>query len=237
MVAEGMKPEEAMARIVCLDSRGLITSDRRGLQGHKKELAIEAGRIAATDLAGVVAEYKPTCLLGMSGQPGSFTEEIATTMAASCDRPIIMPLSNPTSMTEATPEHLLRWTKGKAIIGTGSPFAPVTYEGKSYGIGQANNVLIFPGAGLGAIAVGATRMPDEVFLAAAKALVPFGQPEDTAPLFPNLHVLRDVSRQVARAVGRALVEAGAAPDQSPEDIDKKIHDAIWEPEYVPYRLK
>ncbi|MHC4408564.1 MAG: NAD-dependent malic enzyme [Planctomycetota bacterium] len=235
MVADGIKPDEAMEKIVCLDSRGLIDTNRRNLSGHKKALATAAGRLQATDLFGVVREFKPTVLLGMSGQPGSFTEEIVRTMAAACDRPVIMPLSNPTSKTEATPEHLLRWTKGKAIIGTGSPFAPVTYEGKSYGIGQANNVLIFPGAGLGAIAVGATRMPDEVFLAAAQALVPFGQPDDQAALFPNLHALRDVSRAVARAVGRALVATGSAPDCSPEEIDKKINDAIWEPNYLPYR--
>jgi len=235
MVAEGLSRAEAMERIVCLDSRGLITSDRPGLAGHKKELAIEPERIDARDLLGVVRAYRPTTLLGMCGQPGAFTEEIVRAMAAHCERPVVFPLSNPTSRAEATPELILRWTEGRAIVATGSPFAPVSFQGRSYGIGQANNVLVFPGAGLGAIAVEARALPDAAFLAGARALVEFSSADATEPLFPSLHRLRDVSRAVARAVGRTLVEAGAAPDRSPEEIDARIAASIWEPAYLPYR--
>jgi len=243
MEAEGVPAEEARRNVLCLDSRGLIIGDRPGLRGHKLELATDAASVTdwtggydgVFELAAVVENFKPTVLIGTSGQPGSFTQAIVRQMMSYCDQPIIMPLSNPTSMAEATPEHLLRWTDGKAIIGTGSPFDPVTHDGVSYGIGQANNVLIFPGAGLGAIAVGARAVPDSAFLAAAQALVHFSDKSPTAPLFPPLHALRDVSHVVARAVARAIVDAGCAPEISPEEIDKRISNAIWDPAYLPYK--
>jgi len=243
MEAEGVPADHAKRQVLCLDSRGLILSGRPGLRGHKAEQATDAklvsdwkgGLDGVFELAAVVENFKPTVLIGTSGQPGTFTEPLIRKMASHCEQPIVMPLSNPTSMAEATPEHLMRWTNGKAIIGTGSPFDPVTHNGVSYGIGQANNVLIFPGAGLGAIAVGATAVPDSAFLAAAQALVAFSDPSPTAPLFPPLSALREVSHVVARAVGRAIVEAGAAPECSPEEIDRKIAEAIWDPAYLPYR--
>ncbi|MHC4956083.1 MAG: NAD-dependent malic enzyme [Planctomycetota bacterium] len=243
LVDEGVPAKEAMANILCLDSRGLIRADRSGLRGHKAELATDPAMIAKWkggpdgifDLEQVVENFKATILIGTAGQPGLFTRSIVQQMAQNCDRPIIMPLSNPTSKAEATPEHIMRWTDGKAIIGTGSPFDPVTHDGKNYGIGQANNVLIFPGAGLGAIAVGAKAVPETAFLAAAKALTQFSDASPTAPLFPSLHALREVSHAVARAVGRELVDAGAAPECSPEEIDRRIADLIWDPAYLPYR--
>ena len=243
MIDEGMAPEEVKRRILCLDSRGLIVADRAGLAGHKAELAADPAMVAGwresgsgpIGLQAVVDNFKPTTLIGTSGQPGAFSEAIVRAMASNCAAPVIMPLSNPTHMAEATPAEIIRWTDGTAVIGTGSPFDPVTRNGKSYGIGQANNVLVFPGAGLGAIAVRATKMTDGAFLAAAKSLVHFSDASVTAPLFPSLHALREVSHAVARAVGRALVAEGAAPDLSPEAIDERIQSLIWNPAYLPYR--
>ncbi|MHC4959096.1 MAG: NAD-dependent malic enzyme [Planctomycetota bacterium] len=233
-------------KVLAVDSRGLIVDDRPGLAGHKAKLAVDAGLVRgwkAEDLAHLslldtVRNFKPTMLVGMSGQPGAFTEEIVRAMAEHCDRPIVFPCSNPTSKAEATPEHLLRWTNGGAIVATGSPFAPVAVAGKSFEIGQANNALVFPGIGLGAIAAGARTLPDSVFLAAAQALHRMSNPEEqTASLFPPLHRLREVSRSVAFEVGKDLIACGAAPKRSEDELDKRLNELTWEPEYLEYRTE
>ncbi|MHC4133963.1 MAG: NAD-dependent malic enzyme [Planctomycetota bacterium] len=242
--SEGVPDRDAAGRSVCIDSRGLILSNRPGLSGHKVDLAAAPDLVAGWDVSGetiglleTVRNYKPTILLGMSGRPGSFTEEVVREMHRHCPRPVIFPLSNPTSLAEATPADLLRWTRGAALVATGSPFAPVDVEGQTYEIGQANNVLIFPGVGLGAVAVGAAHLPDVAFLAAAQALAEAAEVSTRpgAPIFPPLRSLRSISRIVGTAVARALVDADAAPPLSAEEIDERIAEFIWEPVYLPYR--
>jgi malic enzyme len=241
----GVPEHELKSRVLALDSRGLILSDRPGIDGEKRELAAStdqvAGWQAAPDgsfrLAEVVRQFRPGVLVGASGQAGAFTEEIVRSMAAGCERPVILALSNPTSLVEATPEDLIRWTDGAAIVGTGSPFPPVEYNGTRFTIGQGNNVLIFPGVGLGATAVSARWLPDRAFTAAARALFEFTAPERRpgAPIYPPLARLREVSRAVARAVARELVTTGVAESLSDAQIEQRLTDGIWMPQYLPYR--
>ncbi|HKW02743.1 MAG TPA: NAD-dependent malic enzyme [Vicinamibacterales bacterium] len=241
----GVPAAELSARVVCLDSKGLILSDRPGLSGVKRDIAADralaAGWTAAPDgtfgLAEVARGYRPTVLVGASGQPGAFTESIVRDMLAGCPRPIVLALSNPDSKTEVTPADLIRWTNGAAVTGTGSPFAPVEHGGRTYTIGQGNNAFIFPGVGLGATAVGAQWLPDVAFVAAARALVSVAStaPHAGAPIYPPLNRLREVSRAVATAVGAALVDAGAAPPLSAAEIERRVLAAMWEPRYLPYR--
>lgn len=241
----GLTPEEAARRVLCLDSRGLVLADRPGLAGHKRELACPPEDIAGWELADpdrppglldVVRNHHPTILVGMSGRPGVFDEEVVEAMHARCERPVILPLSNPTSQAEATPADLLRWTRGRAIVATGSPFPPVDHAGQTYAIGQANNVFVFPGVGLGAIAVRARRLPERAFLAAAEAVrgaaPPAGDPG--APLFPPLGELRRVSRRVASAVAHALVECEAAPFLESDEVERRLDALVWEPDYEEY---
>jgi malate dehydrogenase (oxaloacetate-decarboxylating) len=245
MRGDGVSEAELSRRVLCLDSKGLILSDRPGLEGEKLEVAgdpqVAAGwpalRGGAYSLQDVVRNFHPTILVGASGQPAAFTEEIVRALHAGCARPIVLPLSNPTNRAEATPGDLIRWTNGAAVVGTGSPFPPVEHAGERYTIGQGNNVLIFPGVGLGATAIGARWLPDEAFTAAGRALHEFTAPSRRpgAPIYPPLQRLREVSKTVAAAVGRALVDAGAAPPIAPCEIDRRIESLIWEPCYLPYR--
>lgn len=243
--AAGVPEAQLSRRVLCLDSKGLILQDRPGLSGHKVEIAADPSVVTGWTgqggngfrLLDVVRNFKPTVLVGVAGQPGSFTEEIVKQLAAGCERPIVLALSNPTSKVEAQPADVLRWTNGKAIIGTGSPFAPVTLNGTTYEIGQCNNVLVFPGVGLGAIVVNARWIPDVAFAAAARA-VHDSTSQATAPgaaIFPSLERLRSVSQHVAVAVGRALVDGGAAPFMSPDEISRRVAASMWEPVYRRYR--
>jgi malic enzyme len=179
MREEGMPAAEARARIYTLDSKGLVVEGRPGLDEHKREFAVAPERIAewgATadriPLLDVVRRVQPTVLFGVSGQAGVFTEEVVREMARHTQRPIILPLSNPTSCAEARPVDVVRWTEGRAIVGTGSPFDDVLYDGRRYRIGQGNNVFIFPGVGLGAIIGKARRVTDGMFLAASRPCRP-----------------------------------------------------------------
>ncbi len=239
-------PEETISdRVLCLDSKGLILSDRPGLEGEKAAIAADpklirgwrVDRPGSVSLADVVENYRPTVLIGASGQPGAFTEPIIRAMHRGCPRPIILPISNPTTKAEATPSDLLGWTAGAAIVGTGSPFPPVTVNGMTHQIGQGNNALIFPGLGLGAIAVGASHLTDKAFAAAGEAIFQFtavtGRPGES--IYPPLARLRDVSFRVAVAVGSALVEGGAAPRIMPDTVEERVRAMVWEPVYRPYR--
>lgn len=232
-------------RVVCLDSQGLILADRPGLRGHKHAVAADPALVAGWredngggfGLLDVVRQFQPTILIGASGQPGAFTEEIVRTMQRGCARPIVLPLSNPTSRIEALPADILRWTGGAAVVGTGSPFAPVPLDGVTHHIGQCNNVFVFPGIGLGATAVRARWVPDEAFAAAARAVYEFTGTASApgAPIFPALGRLRDVSHVVAVAVGKALVAAGAAPPAAETEIENHVAGSMWQPVYLPYR--
>jgi malate dehydrogenase (oxaloacetate-decarboxylating) len=245
MRTDGLSDAEIDRRVLCLDSKGLILKDRRGLSGHKADIAADPAVVAgwpsntrgAFLLADVVANFKPTILVGASGQPGTFTESIVKTMLGGCARPIVLAMSNPTSKIEARPEDVLRWTNGAALMATGSPFEPVELGGVTYHIGQCNNALVFPGVGMGAAIAKAQSMPDEVFSAGARAVQDFTglATAEGASIFPPLRRLREVSRAVAVNAACALVETGAAPRVERAEIERRIDAAVWEPNYLPYR--
>lgn len=245
MRAAGVAERELSRRVLCLDSKGLIVRDRVGLEGAKREIAADPALVAqwpgsadgTLRLSDVVRQFAPHVLVGVSGQPGAFSESIVRDMAAGTPRPIILALSNPTSKVEVTPAEVFEWTRGAGIVGTGSPFPPIDFDGWRHRIGQGNNVFIFPGVGLGATAVNARWLPDTAFAAAADALVAFTAElagQDDA-IYPPLHALRAVSRRVAISVGRALVAAGAAPSLADDEVERRVDASVWTPEYLPYR--
>jgi malate dehydrogenase (oxaloacetate-decarboxylating) len=181
-------------------------------------------------LADVVENVKPTMLIGTSTQARAFTEPIVRQMAAAADRPIIMPLSNPTSRAEAVPADLIRWTDGRALVATGSPFAPVEYGGATYRIAQANNALVFPGLGLGVAVARATRVTDTMITASAQAVAALSDGTAGTSLLPPVTNLRMVSAAVALAVAGAAEKEGLA--QAPlHDPVQQIHQAMWRPQY------
>jgi malate dehydrogenase (oxaloacetate-decarboxylating) len=191
-----------------------------------------AGKILFKD---VVKNAKPTVLIGVTGQAGAFTEEIVRDMAKNVDRPIIFPLSNPTTKSEAHPEDLLKWTDGKAIIGTGSPFGKVMKNGKLFRIDQTNNSYIFPGMGLGLVAVKAKRVTEAMFMAAARALADKSpsKMDPEANLLPLVSQIREVSFDVALAVAKKAVEEGHS-DCPLDQIEQRIRNKMWTPSYLPY---
>ena len=242
MVEDGTSAAAARNQILTLDSRGLIVSQRPGLSAEKLTLApsaeaIEGWRIEGhpIGLADVVDNSKATALIGVSGVPGLFSADIVARMARNTQRPIVMPLSNPTSHSEATPAAVIEWTDGRAIVATGSPFPPVTHRGVTHRIGQANNMFIFPGIGLGALAVGARRITNRMLLSAANALaarVP-RELQDRGEIYPDIRDVCAVSREVAVAVARQATAEGVAEPNT--DVEQMIDDSIWVPEYLPYR--
>jgi malate dehydrogenase (oxaloacetate-decarboxylating) len=241
----GVPESQLASRVLSLDSKGLIVRGRPGLEGEKAAIAADpafvsgwaTGPNGGIQLAEVVARFHPTILIGASGQPGWFPEPLIREMARHCERPIVMPISNPTSRIEATPREILEWTEGRAVVGTGSPFESITIGGVTHVIGQGNNAMIFPGVGLGAIAVEARRLTDGAFTAAERAVVACtsitGRPGE--PIYPPLSRLRDVSFRVAVAVGMELVSSGAAPTVRAEEVEARVRDLVWEPVYRPYR--
>ncbi len=243
MREHGMADAEIGQRLVLVDSRGLVHGARADLDDTKRSLALspDAALVhgldltAVSTLADVVEHVRPTILVGTTGVAGSFTEPVVRAMARDCPRPIILPLSNPTANTEARPADLLAWTDGRAIIATGSPFAPVDHEGMRHEIGQANNVYVFPGIGLGAIVSGARSVTDGMILAAARTLAAAVSDERLASgaLYPPIAALREVSRAVAIAVAREAVTSGVAPAQ-PHTLEADVDTAMWWPDYVPY---
>jgi malate dehydrogenase (oxaloacetate-decarboxylating) len=239
MIREGLSEPEATGRFWTLGSRGLITDDYPRLLDFQQPYARPAAEVAnwsqeqgvRVTLADVVANANPTMLIGTSTQSGAFTESIVRHMAATVDRPIIMPLSNPTSKAEAIPEDLIKWTDGRALVATGSPFPPVNHGGRIYTIAQANNALVFPGLGLGVAVVRARRITDAMIAAAAYAVAAFADPTGPgAALLPPVTDLRTVSAAVAIAVAQAAEDLDLA-EQSLTDPVKQIHQAMWRPEY------
>jgi len=242
MVDEGAARSEAEARIMTLDSRGLIVEGRPNLPPGKQKLALSLEAVKdwqiedhPIGLRDVVRNARASVLIGVSGEPGIFTEEMIRRMALHAERPIIMPLSNPTSHAEVTPAGAIEWTDGRALVATGSPFPEVRYDGRTHVIGQANNVFVFPGMGLGVLAVGARRVSDKMFLAASKALAAAVDREmvEKGQLYPSISDVRATSALVAKAVAhQAVAEGLAAPSV---DIDGRIDEEMWFPEYLPYR--
>jgi malic enzyme len=243
MLEEGLSSEEARRRIWTVDSRGLVTSDRTGLEEFKATYARDPAEVATyrckdrskVTLEEAVSNAKPTILIGTSGTPGMFTETVVRAMAASNERPMIFPLSNPTSKSECTAEQAIHWSDGRAIVATGSPFAPVEYNGKRYRIGQGNNAFVFPGVGLGAWVAKLRRITQGMFLEGAKALAAKVTNEDLAEVavYPELTRIRKCSVAVALAVVRRGVEEGHADEAVLEKLEDKVKRAMWFPDYRP----
>ena len=248
LVEQGMDRQDAIARIFTLDSKGVVTTDR-DLEPYKVELAKDPADLAwlksdkDNTILNVIKNEKITVLIGTSGQPGSFTKEIVQAVGQNSDRPVILPLSNPTAKAEAIPEDIFQWTDGKALVATGSPFDPVNHNGQNYRIGQMNNSFVFPGIGLGIIASGASKVLPVFFSAAAHAVAEFVSEQDIKDgiLCPPLDQLKEVSLQVAKSVGAEAIKAGVAQNDcavsrfkhknDPERLNTLVDKIRWTPNY------
>jgi malate dehydrogenase (oxaloacetate-decarboxylating) len=227
--------------ILLVDSHGPVLEGRTPLDDDKRSLAMAAedavraglDPAAAGDLAAVVAAFHPTVLIGTSANPGAFTEAAIREMAKHAAHPLVLPLSNPTAKSEAVPEDVMRWTEGRALVATGSPFDPVVVDGRRHLIGQANNAFVFPGIGLGAIVAEASEIPDEMFLATADTLAGLVSPDrlDQGSLYPSPSELRRVSREIAIALVRLARDLGVGRVLADERIPAAVDAAMWYPEY------
>jgi malate dehydrogenase (oxaloacetate-decarboxylating) len=244
MRLEGCTEREAFENFYIIDIHGLIHTQLTRIDPEQKRFARNFLELKNWQRSGgdkitlfdVVKNAQPTILIGVSAQPHVFTEEVIKTMASTVERPIIFPLSNPTSRCEATPDNLIHWTEGRAIIATGSPFSSVEYNGNKYPIAQCNNVYIFPGVGLGIIACQSPKVTEKMFIKAADIL------SDHAPMlknpiagiFPGLEELRAVSRQIAIAVGKVAEDEELVPKSTHEQIERRVDASMWFPEYPIY---
>jgi malate dehydrogenase (oxaloacetate-decarboxylating) len=242
MVADGVPEAEAVRRLWAVDRQGLLMRDTTGITDSQRRYARDPAETAGLGTAGgiglaeVVARVHPTVLIGTSARAGAFTEAVVRDMAAHVKRPVILPMSNPTALSEATAADLIRWTDGRALVATGSPFGAVDYGGIHYQIGQANNALVFPGLGLGLIAARARRVTDGMLLAAARTvadLVDISAPG--AALLPQVADLRETSVAVAVAVARAAEAEGVASAPLDADLTGQMRALMWEPRYRPVR--
>jgi malate dehydrogenase (oxaloacetate-decarboxylating) len=242
----GLTEEEARNHFYAIDRYGLVTEQGKDVRPEqlpyaRKEQEVQSwkqpnGEITLFD---VIRHAKPSVLIGVSGQPGAFTEQAIREMVKHTDCPVIFPLSNPTSRSEATPQDLMDWTEGRALIGTGSPFEPVTFNGKKIYIAQTNNSYIFPGLALGIIASKARRVTDTMIKAAAEELVRHlpTQKDKQASLLPSLSEARELGRQIGLAVGKQAIQDGQAQVADENALSRELQMNIWEPVYVPYELK
>jgi malate dehydrogenase (oxaloacetate-decarboxylating) len=250
MKREGLDEDEARARVLVLDSKGLLVEGRR-MEDYKSELTQRTARVAewpapkggagaSWDLRSTIENAGITALLGLSGQPGTFTEDVVRAVAANVERPIVFALSNPTTSCEAQPSDILAWTGGKALVATGSPFAPVRVGNRDQPIGQGNNAYVFPGLGFGAILADASSITDGMVLGAAYALAEYTQQHHAAAglLYPPIEELREVSLVVATRVVQQAFSDGVArttkvtPDRAAEYVRSKA----WKAGYLPFRL-
>jgi malate dehydrogenase (oxaloacetate-decarboxylating) len=245
MADDGLSAEQASTRFWPVDRAGLITRDTPGLSAGQRRYARDPAEVrgwrqdaelGGIGLAEAIRRVHPTILIGTSTRPGAFTEEIIREMAAHVERPIILPMSNPTELAEAVPADIIRWTDGRGFVAAGSPFGPVTYNKITYVIGQANNALIFPGLGLGVIAARATRVTDNMLAAAARAVSDLVDTSARgAPLLPQVEELRETSVAVALAVIQAASADGVATAQLGGDLRAQLRALMWEPVYRPVR--
>lgn len=238
MEREGLSREEAKQRVWLIDINGLVTDDMDGLPDYQQEYARPATEVAdwaKTDgkigLLEVVKQVKPTILIGTSTDHGAFTEDVVKALCAGVERPILLPLSNPTEKIEVMPSEAIKWSDGKALISVGIPVPPVPYKGVNYEIGQANNAMFYPGLGLGVIVSGAKHVTDGMLLAAAEAVASQVNPQDEgASLLPSVNNLRASSATVAVAVAKQAVKDGVATKQ-PENWVQAVQDAMWQAVY------
>ncbi len=243
MRAEGASEEQIARAHLLFDSHGLVCDDGSDRDPHKAAFAASASTLSHYDLDGVenpqpvdvIRQMKPTILIGATAQAGTFTKEMVEEMAKHVERPLIFPLSNPTSKVECTPAEALEWSGGRAIVATGSPFADVDYEGTRHVFGQANNVFVFPGVGLGVILSEMRTVPNEVFYAAARALADGIDDErlKLGALFPDQSTLRDCSARVAAAVIRYGGENQLGRPIPDADVEEVVRASMWFPEYLP----
>ena len=244
MKSEGLSDSQARERVFMVDRFGVLTDKMPNLLPFQQRLVqhqqlreawgIDSEVISLLD---VMTHAKPSILIGVSGQPGLFTEQVIKTMAANTAHPIIFPLSNPTSRVEATPQDIIRWTEGKALVATGSPFLPVSYGDELFIIAQCNNSYIFPGIGLGVITAAATRVTNAMLIAASRALAdcsPLGQ-TGTGTLLPSLTDIHHVSKEIAFWVAKTAQLQGVALQTSDEVIRQNIEQHFWQPVYRQYR--
>lgn len=244
MVSEGLTDEQARSQVYMVDRWGLLQQGMKNLLDFQQRLVQKnkhlqewQGEEQGYSLLDVMRNAKPTVLIGVSGVPGLFSQEVIETMHAHCERPIIFPLSNPTSRVEGTPQDIFQWTNGKALIATGSPFAPVKFEGKDYPIAQCNNSYIFPGIGLGVLAVSASRVTDEMLMESSRALAtcsPLAL-KGKGALLPPLEEIHLVSKKIAFAVAKKAIEQGVALSITDDAIEAAIENGFWQPEYRRYK--
>ncbi|MBF4177064.1 NAD-dependent malic enzyme [Lelliottia nimipressuralis] len=244
MVSEGLTEEQARARIYMVDRFGLLTDDQTNLASFQLPLAQPRSRLVEWEdrqegfsLLDVVCQAKPSVLVGVSGQPGLFSEAVIREMFRYCPQPIVMPLSNPTSRAEARPEDILRWTEGNAVIATGSPFEPVNYKEKIYPISQCNNVYIFPGVGLGVLVSRAKRVTDNMMMAASRTLASCSPlvRGGHGPLLPSINDIREVTQVIALNVALAAQHDGAAIEIPLDTLRHDIAAGFWQPQYLQYK--
>jgi malate dehydrogenase (oxaloacetate-decarboxylating) len=239
MVAAGDSWVEATTRLALTDTAGLLIADRPGLSDSKAEfawppeLAAVLGLDASSSLAEIVEDFHPTVIVGTTGEPGVFDRSVIEAMCRHAERPLVMALSNPTSKTEAVPADVVAWSGGRALVATGSPFDPVTFEGRMIPVPQCNNVYVFPGVGLGAIVSGATQVTDHMFAAAAASLADqvTDADLDRGCLYPPLAELRAVSRRIAVAVARAARDDGVGADLTDDEFEAAVDHETWDLEY------
>ena len=244
MIEQGVDQAKIDKALVYVDSQGLLHSNSTFREEYKKRVALSDETMQAYGFEGghnfnlyeVVKAVKPTILVGTSTMPGLFTEEIVREMASHVERPIIFPLSNPTSKAECTPAEAIRWTEGKAILATGSPFDPVVYDGKVHEIGQGNNVFVFPGIGLGCIISEVREVHEEFFLAAAHAVADSVTPDrlEVGAVYPNVDKLRQVSAKVASAIVKKARDMKLGRLIDDDEIDRLVLDSMWYPDYQNY---
>jgi malate dehydrogenase (oxaloacetate-decarboxylating)(NADP+) len=234
LMHEGMAEEDARRLCWFVDSKGLVVKSRSDLAPHKKAYAHDGE--FTVDFLEVVKRIQPGAIIGVSGQPQTFTQPVIEAMASINERPIIFALSNPTSKSECTAEQAYRWSDGRAVFASGSPFDPVEMDGRRFVPGQGNNAYVFPGVGLGLIVSEASECTDEMFFEAARTLAGMVGEDDLRQgrIYPSLRRIREVSARIAEAVASVAFDRGLARAPRPDDLASAVRDAMFEPDYPTY---
>lgn len=223
--SEGLTEAEARSHLSFVDSKGLVTTNRDKIEAHKKPYAVDA---PPADFLGAIDRVKPHILIGATGKAGAFPQEAIEKMSALNDKPVIFALSNPTANAECTAAEAYQWSKGKALFASGSPFKPITYDGKTLTPGQANNAFVFPGIGLGAMVSKTSKITDSMLLAAAKTLAD-STDRAAGALYPPVTKAREVSRNIAKAVIKTAADEKLVPEKPPKNIDKFLDEHSYDP--------
>ncbi len=245
LMRHGLTAEEAYQRFWLIDRQGLLLSTDLELTSAQKPYARNIEEFSGSELndkeyislTDTIKHVKPTILIGCSAQPGSFSQDLIETMAQHCDRPIIFPLSNPDEKCEAQPEDILKWSKGKALVATGTAFPVIEYHNRMVQVAQCNNALVFPGIGLGILAVNASRLTKEMILASAETLSTFApsKKDSFLPLLPSLDDAQTVAKEIAIAVAQCAIDSGHAQKNQDKDLKALVEELFWEPRYLPFR--